>query len=181
MTAEIKLVGGHLDDPPDYALPFFTAVGFAMIHWGRLEQHIDALLISVNKEHHSTKSYVPTPNTSFRRKCELFERWLVKDKRFSDHHDNARRLVKAFRSSNMDRTLLVHSNLFEFREGPPPLMVVKNLKIEGKDQNLRISRAEWREEDILEFARSVSGLNRGLYTISQKVLTAGFLESLQAT
>lgn len=180
MGSEIKLVGGHLDDPPAYALPLITAIGLALLHWGRLEQQIDVLLISVNKDDHSAEKYRPTPNSSFRIKCDLFERWFAKDSRFIEHHDKAKRLLKAFRLANDDRTLLVHSNVQEFREGPPHVMVVRNLKIEGPDQDLRISRAEWTEEHVLGFAKSVSGLNHGLYTISEKVLTREFLESLRS-
>lgn len=177
MMPQIRLCGGQMDDPPLYAFPIVTAIGFAILHWGRLEQQIDVLLISVNKEYHSTTKYRPTPNTSFRRKLDLFERWFVKDTRFSEYHDRTRRLHKSFEIASDDRTLLIHSNIQEFQEGPPAKMMVRNLKLEGED--LRISRAEWTEESIRNFAMSVSGLNRALYTISEKVLTPAFLQSLQ--
>ena len=162
-------------------MPFFTAIGFALAHWGRLEQQIDVLLISVNKEYHSEEKYRPTPNTSFRLKCDLFKRWLVKDPRFAEHHDKAKRLHKSFANASDDRILLAHSNIQEFREGPPPIMVVRNIKIEGRGQDVRISRAEWTEEQIIDAGKRFRGLNLGLYTISEKVLTPAFLETLQTT
>lgn len=173
----IRLAGGQLDDPPPYAIPFFAAIGFALIHWARLEQQIDVLLISVNKESHSVEKYRPTPNTSFRLKCDLFERWFVKDPRFAEHRHNAKRLHKSFANANEDRRLLVHSNVQEFRQGPPPTVIFRNLVL-GKD-TLKVSKAEWTEEEILTVARTFSGLNRGLYTITEKVLTRDFLESLR--
>jgi hypothetical protein len=174
----IRVAGDQLEEPPPYAIPFFTAIGFAVAHWARLEQQIDVLLMAVNREHHSTEKYKPTPNTSFRRKCDLFKRWFVKDARFAEYHTNAERLHKSFATANDYRTLLVHSNIQEFREGPPPIMVVQNLKIEGNGEQLRIRSAEWTEDQVIDVGKRFSGLNLGLYTISQKVLTPEFLDTL---
>jgi len=177
----IKLAGGHLNEPPSYAIPFFTAIGLVVAHWGRLEQQIDVLLISINKEQHSSEKYRPTPSTSFRMKCDLFKRWFVDDPRFGEHHEKAKRLHKSFLAASDDRNLLVHSNLQEFIEGPPPKMIARNIKIEGKGQNVRISRGEWTEDQIINAGKQISGINLALYEITHKVLKPQFLDTLQTS
>jgi hypothetical protein len=101
-----QFIGGHLDEVPIYAENIIKGVGIAMLNWARLEQQLDALLISVNKPDHSTRPYKPTPHVSFTRKVDLLETWFGHDPRFKAQHDRASRLVKAFKLAADDRNLL---------------------------------------------------------------------------
>jgi hypothetical protein len=86
-------VGGHLDDVPQYAENIVKAVGIAMLNWARLEQQIDALLITVNKPDHSAEAYKQTPYVSIREKIRMFERWFALDPRFANQQERAVRLA----------------------------------------------------------------------------------------
>jgi hypothetical protein len=170
-------VGGHLDDVPRYAENIVKGVGIAMLNWARLEQQIDALLISVNKPDNSTKPYKPTPYISFAKKIKMFETWFAHDPRFKKQHDRAARLAKAFKLAADDRNLLTHSNVQQFIEGPPVRMIV--LKTVINRDELRIEHGEWTEEQIFGLAKDLNKLSHGLWTISNEVLRHDFLESLQ--
>jgi len=174
-----QFVGGHLDEVPQFAENIIKGVGIAMLNWARLEQQIDALLISVNKPDHSTRPYRPTPNVSFRQKVDMFETWFACDARFTARHDRAARLVKAFKLAADDRNLLTHSNVQEFIEGPPVRMIVLKTVIDGDE--LRIERGEWTEEQIfgLALAKDLNKLSHGLWTISHEVLREDFLDTLR--
>lgn len=175
----IKLIGGHLDDPPEWASELIYAVGVAMLHWGRLEQHLDTLLISVNKEAFSKGAFTKTPSTSFRLKLDLFKRWFVKDPRFSELADLARPLWRYLCKLSDDRVLLAHSNLQEFVEGPPSRMIVINVHVEG--ENVRMSRGDWTQGQLIDFFQKIQKANRGLAEISHRYLNPDFLRSLEST
>ncbi len=174
-----RLIGGHLDDPPPCAEPTLKAVALASLTWGRLEQHLDMLLISINKEDHTTGKYLPTPNTSFQMKIDRFKDWFVKDQRFSRYHDVGRALATRFKNAAADRTILTHCNLQEFIEGPPAKMVIRNILI--KSDEVHMNRAEWTEEAINSFAKNLRGMNTVLKGVSDEVLTPDFLESLRVS
>lgn len=178
-VSPITLVGGDLDDLPPFAEPILMAVGLAAFHWARLEQHLDTLLISVNKEYFSKEKFDPTPNTSFQLKIKLFKKWFVIDPRFSAYKNRAKKLAVAFKEASADRHLLFHSNLQRFEKEPTLTMIAINVHIKG--ENVVQSRCEWTVGSILNFARNVAGLNRGLRTISHEVLKPEFLSSLENT
>jgi hypothetical protein len=157
-----QFVGGHLDHVPQYAENMIKAVGIATLNWARLEQQLDALLVTVNKPSHSTEQYGPTPSSSFRRKIEMFDMWFVRDPRFEGQRDRAVQLTKAFTLAADDRNLLTHSNVQQFIEGPPVKMVVLKTVINGDE--LRIERGEWSEDQVFNLARA---LNWTQYMISR--------------
>lgn len=175
----IKLIGGHLDSPPTWADPIIYATGLAGMHWARLEQNLDALLISVNKPQFEPRRYLPTPNTSFKLKIRIFREWFVKDPRFAKHHDLAAVLARSFRKLAADRVLLTHSNVQEFIEGPPLRMVAINLHIDG--DTLRQNRGEWTVEQITGATNGIQRANTGLNLIGRDVLKPEFLRSLEGS
>jgi hypothetical protein len=172
-----QFVGGDLDQVPKYAENIIAGVGIAMLNWARLEQQLDALLISVNKPDHATKSYTQTPSINFKKKIDMFETWFVHDPRFKNQHDRAARLVKSFKLAVDDRNLLAHSNVQKFIEGPPVRMIV--LKTIINSDKLIIERGEWTETAIFGLAKDFNNLSHGLYTISEEVLRPDFIDALR--
>lgn len=176
MTA-FQFVGGHLDNIPPYAENIVKAVGIATPNWARLEQQIDALLITINKPGHSTEPHKQTPYSSFSKKIEMFEKWFAHDPRFVNQHERAAQLTITIAAAAVDRNLLMHSNVQEFIEGPPVKM--KILKTVIKSDGLCIEHAEWTEELIFGLAKNLNRLSHRLWTISQEVLRLDFLDTLQ--
>ncbi len=175
-STPIVFVDDTLDNPPEFAAPLIRAMGIASLAWARLEQHLDCIIISVNKEHFAKAKYRETPNTSIRLKAGVFENWFVEDPRFAQFHQTAADFLKGFRSITDDRNFLLHSNLNRFEPGPPPLMIVTNLFSKGG--TLTQSRGEFSEKVIKQFSDSCLLLNRTLWEISQHALQEPFLQSL---
>jgi hypothetical protein len=175
----ITISGGQLVEPPPYAEPFFFAIGMAAAQWGRLEQHLDMLLITINKEHHSLGAFRETPNTSFDMKIELFRKWFYQDDRTTKYHERARRLSISLRKAAKDRTLLFHSNIQKFEEGPPAKMHIVNIHL--RQGNVHHNHAEWTVTQILKAANGFRLLNEGLRAISREVLRPDFLRLLGST
>jgi hypothetical protein len=57
----VEFVGGHVEAPPSYAVPLVGAIGLAALRWGRIEQHLHGLLLSINKEDNGPTEYRPVP------------------------------------------------------------------------------------------------------------------------
>ncbi len=175
---EFQFVGGHLDNVPPYAENIVKAVGIATLNWARLEQQIDALLITINKPGHSTEPHKQTPYNSFRKKIEMFEKWFAHDPRFVNQHVRAAQLTITITAAAVDRNLLMHSNVQEFIEGPPVKMKILKTVIKSNGLNA-IEHAEWTEDLIFGLAKNLNKLSHGLWTISREVLRKDFLDTLQ--
>jgi hypothetical protein len=175
----LPLIGGELDDPPAFAEPIIRAYGLAALRWGRLEQHLDALLLTVNKEAHGPAVFRDMPNTSFRMKLDLFHDWFVKDRRFVQFHERARRLKTSLKQAARDRQVLFHSNCDGFEEGPPPALRLVNMHLKG--EHVIQARYAFSEEKLLHFAAGTQRLNVGLHSFTEEILRPGFLGSLKST
>jgi hypothetical protein len=164
-SSPITLIGGDIDEPPLYAEPIIRAIGIGALHWGRLEQHLSALILSINKEEWDTSgAFRDMPNTSFEAKIQLFKKWFAKDPRLAPFHSRAIRLVPSLKALNSDRKILFHSNLQGFSEGPPAKAHFMNVRVKG--DSVIQSEAAWTADEIRRFADGAQRLNRGLHTIT---------------
>ena len=67
-----NFTGGPIDTPDADGMDIpFAAFGFAVMAWGRLETHLDALLIHLNKRRFSKELFDPIHPISFSRKLAL--------------------------------------------------------------------------------------------------------------
>lgn len=64
-------------DSPDVPRSVYAAVGKAAMAWARLEQHLDAVLLQVNKKRFSESLYREHPGT-FIGKVRLLKDWFNK-------------------------------------------------------------------------------------------------------
>ena len=67
--------GGPIDNF-ETAREAFEVLGHAAMAWARLESHVDAVLIHVNKAVHSTELYNPEHPIGFANKLKLLKRWF---------------------------------------------------------------------------------------------------------
>jgi len=171
------LFGGALDAPPEFAFPILQAIGWTSLHWARLEQHLDALLITLDKQEFFVERLKRRPDSSWAQKVDLFRRWFSQHEQLKQLVPTANRLSANFKNAGLDRNMLLHSNCIDFVEGPPSKIVA--LYIRGnKAGNIEQKRAEWTCAQILEFANVVANLNKELQNITSVVLTEAFLSSL---
>ena len=177
MTTPTVLFGGALDAPPEFAFPILQAIGWTSLHWARLEQHLDALLITLHKQEFFATHLKRRPGSSWAQKVDLFSQWFSQHDQLKQFVSTVNRLSANFKNAGLDRNMLLHSNCIDFVEGPPSKMVA--LYIRGnKTGDIEQKRAEWTRDQILEFANVVANLNKDLQSITSVILTETFLSSL---
>ena len=149
MTTPIIIDGGQLNDPPSFARELLQAFGFASMHWARLEQHLDVLLITLNKEQVTEKKFKPYSNCSWARKLDFFEKWFSANSKLARYSEQVKKLAPRLKELGEYRNLLLHSNCVEFIEGPPLSMVAIKFNI--------LKNGEYRLFSTLPFNSQKSG------------------------
>jgi hypothetical protein len=178
MATPIVLFGGALDAPPEFALPILQAIGWTSLHWARLEQHLDVLLITLHKQEFFAQPLKRRSDSSWAQKVELFSQWFSQHDQLKQFAPTASRLSANLKKAGLDRNMLLHSNCIDFVEGPPSKVIA--LYIRGnKNGSIEQKRAEWTCDQILEFANVVANLNKELQSITSVILTETFLKSLR--
>jgi hypothetical protein len=169
-------LGGALDAPPEFAFPIIQAIGWTSLHWARLEQHLDVLLITLHKQV-TTKPLKRRPDSSWAKKVEVFSSWFAEHDQFKEFATTANRLATNFENDGLDRNMLLHSNCIDFVEGPPSKMVALSIRnnaagdIEQKRAGGRVTRY-WSLRTWLPISI------KQLQGITSVVLTEIFLRSL---
>jgi hypothetical protein len=162
---------------PDHAVPIVFAFGQAAINWGRMEQHLEMLLLIVNRQDYKLEYEARFPKTSFRLKTKLFERWYVNDPHFASIHSLAFPVFKALKKANKSRLLLTHSNVVEFLPGPPVMVKVSILKTKG--DLIFQSYGQWTEQQIDDVNPLLCALASDLVRIGQITGNEAFQKSLR--
>jgi hypothetical protein len=162
---------------PEYAKPIVFAFGEAAINWGRMEQHLEMLLRTVNRRDYKLGYERDFPNTSFRLKVRLFKKWYAQDPHFLSVRDIAKRACVGLRKANASRILLMHSNVVDFLPGPPSAVRVLIIKARGDD--LSSSTGVWTEQQIKDLNVVLCALLTDLSTIGQLTRGEEFQQSLR--
>src|SRR5436853_427650 len=77
-----NLTGGPIDNPSN-AIRAFTIFGHLAVSWARLEQHVDLILIQVNRPDRSRALFDPNHPIAFSRKMRLLKKWMEHHPEFS--------------------------------------------------------------------------------------------------
>jgi len=92
---EFRFNGGPISHSSN-ASPVFLALGHAAAAWSRFEQHIDSILLQVNKEQHSNEIlslYDPNHPRPFKDKIRLLKRYFNKHPALKDYRNKIRDLT----------------------------------------------------------------------------------------
>ncbi|MCX7347389.1 MAG: hypothetical protein NTU78_16940 [Alphaproteobacteria bacterium] len=176
---EIKLQSLGYETVPYYARKIVFFYGLAAINWAKLEQQLDALLHTVNLPEFDGEKYRETPNTSFRMKCDLFEKWFVKDSRFSEFHSIAARLHRSLKAASQDRQLLFHSAVQEFIRGDPNSVKILNMQHCNKRKKITVLKGNLSQAQVEQMAIKLAKLTNGMAKLCRGVMTPEFRATLQ--
>lgn len=158
-------------------IPVLGALALAYLNFGRLEQTLDILLQYTNDPRLVTGSIPRFPDTSFRLKTKLFAELYVKHPRFHEFHDHAKYIVMGLRKANRSRVNLIHSNFQDFEIGPP--RAIKAVITKWKGADMMTWDGTWTFHAIKDFNELLCHLNDDLAQIVTRVITPGFLQSLE--
>ncbi|HZQ14380.1 MAG TPA: hypothetical protein VFB31_16375 [Pseudolabrys sp.] len=162
---------------PSYAEPLVRSIGLAYLRFGRLEQHLDFLLQSINDPRLVTGAIPKYPDTSFRLRVKLFKERFAQHPRFAHVHHIANPVVVGLRKANRSRVRLVHSNIQGFDEGPPPAIRCKIAKFVGRD--VKTWDGNWTLQNLEDFNTLLVHLSDDLGKISALTMNEGFRQSLE--
>ena len=112
-----RFIGGPIDSPGAHQ-ELFAAIGHAATSWARMEQHIDTILIQINKKHHSGKLKLYDPNhpRSFSGKLRLLKRYFNKHPALADQRGTIAGLAGGIKKLSDERNELLHGVLEDFDE-----------------------------------------------------------------
>lgn len=162
---------------PPYADPLIRAIGLAYLKFGRIEQHMDFLLQSVNDARFVTGEIPRYPDTSFRLRCALFKKIYAQHPHFAIVHHIAGPVFIGLKKANKSRNRLVHSNIQGFAPGPPPSILAIIAKFNGRD--LRTWNGNWTLAEIEEYGVLLDHLSDDLGKISHLTMNDAFRQSLE--
>jgi hypothetical protein len=145
--------------------------------WGRLETHVNALLIHVNKRRFSSEIFDPDHPVSFSRKLKLLKSWFDKHKALAKFRVKINKLIKTMRELSGFRNDFLHA-LFENYDAEKKEITLKNLKYIGND-SFHITRRDFEIGKLIVFVRLVNEANRALAALTSKLFTRGAFERLE--
>jgi hypothetical protein len=171
-----QFAGGPID-APEAATDVFLAIGHVAASWSRLEQHIDALLLHVNKAAHSATLYRPEHPVAFSGKLDLLKRWFSRHpvlKRLAPHMGE---LTSRLKSHGKERNRYLHSILDTYN--PATKAVTFRSVRYSRDGKFRFSKQTVALLTIRTFADIVNDVNRFLWSMSSDIFTEDALKQLQ--
>jgi hypothetical protein len=111
-----RLRGGPIDTPAEDA-EVFLALGRAFAAWSRTEQHIDAIILQVNKANHSTPEldlFDPKHPVPFADKIKLLKRYFRRHPALAQFRDDIVDIADGLKAFAEQRNDWAHSILQEY-------------------------------------------------------------------
>jgi hypothetical protein len=175
---QFDFVGGPLEYPDndEMNLPF-AAYGFAATAWSRLETHIDAALIHINKPQYSVDLFDMDHPISFARKLKLLKRWFGQHKAPSEHKDDLRALAIRLKALSSDRNILFHS-LFSAYDADKMEITLRSISYEGNGL-FHLAQREFSTRILIRFGQAANAENRALYAITSQIFTSDIVAQLK--
>ena len=113
-TIHFAFFNGPIDEPGE-AYPAFAVYGRAAAAWARLEHHLDAVIIHINKEAFSARLYEKEHPISFERKIDLLKKWFNQHPPLASFTGDMRILTSRLKVvAKLDRNVLLHSILSSY-------------------------------------------------------------------
>jgi hypothetical protein len=169
--------GGPIDDPKSVTAAF-AILGHAAMAWARLEAHIDAVLVHINKTGNSKDLYKPGHPIGFSGKLKLLKRWFTKHPPLKQYEPKIRLAFTAFKNLSRSRNLMLHGILEAY---DPETKIVKftSMKFEGND-TFRVGSYAINLDQISQFTETVNQANAMFgRDISSKLFTPDSVEQLK--
>jgi hypothetical protein len=177
LLLQFNFRGGPIDDP-EKAESAFTAFGLAAMSWARLETHLDALLIHLNKKRFSKEIFDPKHPVSFSRKLRLLKQWFGGHKALSHLKPQIDKLATQLRTLSEARNAFLHT-LFSAYDEEKDEITLKSLYYAGRDE-FHIQRRDVGTAKLIRFAVTVNSVNQSLSVITSALFTADAVELLQS-
>ncbi|MER9963067.1 hypothetical protein NKJ72_19260 [Mesorhizobium sp. M0045] len=173
-----------VDEDPAHAAPALEALGRVAAAWSRMEHHLDALIIQVNKPDHSEVLFETHP-VSFSKKIDLLKKWFNKYPPLRGYKTDMRELTSRLKIlANHDgkeialsRNILLHAIPASFNADKGEI-VLHHMKM-LPDGNIRSRHITVSLTNLAAFFDMVQLSNVFLGTITQEMFTLEGYEKIR--
>ncbi|MCT7373436.1 hypothetical protein [Chelativorans salis] len=182
-SLEFAFYHSLVDADPALASPALEALGRVVASWSRLEHHIDALIVQINKPDHSQSLFEKNHPASFGNKVKLLKKWFNRYPPIASYTEDMRWLTSRLKmladddtSVGVSRNVLLHSIPASF-DADTQTLVLHHMKMVGGNihsRHINVPLAQMRH-----FAEAVQTANKFLSTITQELFTPEGYERLQ--
>jgi len=163
-----NFIGGPLDDV-DSAIPVFTAFGLAIMAWSRVETHLDALLIHINKRSYSREIFDPKHPIAFSRKLELLRKWFRKHRNLRHLETAIDALAVTLKALSKQRNEYIHALLSDYSEDSDEI-ILRSIQYIGND-TFHVGHRTFGTRNLVAFAAASTHANFALSEITSKLFT----------
>jgi hypothetical protein len=180
---EFLLNGGPINNPTS-APAVFLALGHATAAWSRLEQHIDSLLLQVNKKQHSSEIlalYDPHHPNPFIDKIRLLKRYFNKHPALKDYKEKISAFASAAMKMAKERNTYIHSVIQEYdaQKQTIVLLSIRPLYNQKNPYLFKITRFNPPISALQSFAVFINRVNNYLEEISRQLFTENAVAKLR--
>jgi hypothetical protein len=180
---EFRFNGGPISHPAK-ASEVFVALGRATAAWSRFEQHLDSILLQVNKEQHSNEIlslYDPNHPRPFTDKIRLLKRYFNKHPALKDHKDKIQSLMSAAKKMALERNDYIHGVIQGYDEKTQTVVLLSIQPIYDADDPylFRITRFNPPLSALQSFADFINRVNNSLEEISRQLFTQDAVAKLR--
>ncbi len=165
-----------VDQDPAEVAPALEAYGRVAASWARMELHIDALLIQINKPDHSAALFQKNHPASFSKKIELLKTWFNKYPPLAEYAEDIRSLTSHLKTLSKDaekrfisRNVLLHAIPASF--DPAKAAIVFHHMEFMSDGNIHSRQITVTLEQMKVFSDLVQLANEFLGHITQELFT----------
>lgn len=177
-----RYIGGPLENPSHYP-DLFQALGEAAMAWARMEQHVDAILVQLNKADHSpdlTPIYNPRHPKPFFDKLELLGDYFNKHPALARYKDAVTDFRMGLSGLAPERNFIFHGILEDFDEKAGEYVINKMTPLGGKVTTDFSNRRERGSIEVIHsFTRCVNLAHYGLCEISKDLFTREAVTALR--
>ena len=173
---QFNFTGGPLEDPTLPGDLSFAAFGFAAMAWARVETHLDALLIHLNKRRFSQEAFDPDHPVSFSRKLKLLKAWFGRHPALSPYKPAIDTLVTQLKALSKARNDFLHA-LFSAYDVEKSEITLRALYYAGKEE-FHITRRDFGTQKLIGFGVAANSVNQSLAVITSALFTQDAVEQL---
>lgn len=175
-----RFIGGPIE-LPDKCGDLLSVVGLAAASWARMEQHIDAILIQVNKEDHSDEVldlYDPRHPGTFDAKLKMLRRYFRTHPALASHKEAVLDCATGLKRLSQDRNELLHGVLEDYSAATDDVMINGSRFFPAKGTFLN-RHQRFPVEKLRVFTRLVNMAHYKLCGVSKELFTLDAVAQLR--
>jgi hypothetical protein len=167
-----RYIGGPIE-LPGQCDQLFADYGFAAASWARMEQHIDAILVQINKEQHSDEFldlYDERHPGTFDTKIKMLRRYFNKHPALAQYTDTVIDCATGLKRLSKDRNELLHGVLEDY-DPTKSLIMINGMQYRPATKDFLNRHQAFPAAKLEAFANLVNRAHYALCDVSKELFT----------